>query len=471
MRSVHVTSALVLILLLASLCATAADNSPRTISDLPPAAQAKIQAALQRNMRRVPMRLRQYEVVPAPTEGPWAQLAQPVPSADQNGGFFGMSVAVSGSVVVVGQPYNFSGNFVGEAFVFVKPATGDWNNLTQSAVLIASDGLSTDFFASSVAISGNTIVVGSPPNPDYKGSPGRSYIYVKPAGGWSGQLTQTAELTASDGANGAAIGTSVSISGDTAVVGAPGETPGGAYVYVMPTSGWVNMTQTAKLTASDGIPSNQFGNSVSISGGTIVAGAPGANGANTQAGAAYVFTEPAGGWGNMTQTAKLIASDGASFDQLGLAAAVSGSTLVAGATAAMGRIAHTGAAYVYSQPAGGWKNATETAKLIAPDGQSDDLFGSAVAISNSTAVVGAPQRSPGPLDSRGYPAWWLAGGAYVFAESGSTWTQTSVQVLNGSDAHNDDLLGSSVSIDGNLVATGAPKSGKYSGAAFLFVKP
>src|SRR5579864_5222052 len=75
----------------------------------------------------------------------------------------------------------------------------------------------------------------------------------------------------------------------------------------------------------------------------------GANGINTQAGAAYVFTEQAGGWGNMTQTAKLTASDGASFDQLGLAAAVNGGTVVAGATAAMGRIAHTGAAYVYAE--------------------------------------------------------------------------------------------------------------------------
>jgi hypothetical protein len=383
-----------------------------------------------------------------------------------------MSVAVGGNIVVVGQPYNYSGNFVGEAFVFVKPTTGDWNNLTQSAVLSPSDGLSTDLFASSVAISGNTIVVGSPPNPfNNNAGPGRAYIYVRPSGGWSGQLTQTAELTASDGANGALIGTSVSISGNTAVAGAPGETPGGAYVYVMPANGWVNMTQTAKLTASDGVPKDQFGNSVSISGGTIVAGAPGANGINTQAGAAYVFTKQAGGWGNMTQTAKLTASDGASFDQLGLAAAVNGGTVVAGATAAMGRIAHTGAAYVYAEPAGGWKNATEAAKLIAPDGQSGDLFGSAVSISNSNAVVGAPQRSPGPLDSRGYPAWWKAGGAYVFAKLGSGWTQTSVQVLNGSDAHNDDLLGSSVSIDGNFAAAGAPNLGRYTGGAFVFAKP
>jgi hypothetical protein len=383
-----------------------------------------------------------------------------------------MSVAVSGNVVVVGQPYSFNGSLVGEAFVFVKPANNDWNHLTQSAILTPSDGLASDFFGASVAISGNTIVVGSPP---YQGcnscGPGRAYVYVEPAGGWSGQLTETAELTASDGANGAAVGTSVSFSGGTAVAGAPGETPGAAYVFVKPANGWVSMTQTAKLTASDGAPGDEFGTSVSISDGTIVAGSPLAAGINVQTGAAYIFTEPEGGWINMTQTAKLTASDGSSFDQLGLAVAVNGNTVAAGAPRALGKAANAGAAYLFTQPAGGWKDETQTAKLVAPDGEIGDAFGSAVAISNSTAIVGAPQRSPGPPDSRGYPAWWRAGGAYVFTKSGLSWTQASVQVLNGSDAHNDDLLGSSVGIDGNLVVTGAPYLGKYSGAAFVFVKP
>jgi len=235
MRSAQLTSALILILL-SSLCASADDNSPRTISDLPPAAQAAIRAAMARNVARSPASLRGRHVIPAPVDGPWAQLAQPVPAGNGYGYDYASSVAVSGNVVVVGQTAVYAGNgkYIGEAFVFVKPSAPDWNNLTQAAVLIASDELGTDLFATSVAISGNTIVVGSISGCTNCG-PGRAYIYVKPAGGWSGQLTQTAELTASDGANAAAIGTSVSISGNTAVVGAPGETPGGAYVYVMPT--------------------------------------------------------------------------------------------------------------------------------------------------------------------------------------------------------------------------------------------
>jgi uncharacterized protein (DUF2345 family) len=438
---------------------------------LPPDAGASISAAIQPNLSRFPASLQEHALGTAPTEGPWAQLAQPVATTDQYGFYFGISVAVSGNIMVVGDLYTSADSGVGEALVFVRPKKGGLNNWTQSAVLVPSDGLNTDLFASSVAISGNTIVVGSPPVSCNGCGPGRAYVFVEPAGGWSGRLTETAELTASDGITGAALGSSISISSDTVVVGAPAKMPGAAYVFVKPANGWVTMTQTAKLTASNGVASNQFGASVSISGGTIVVGAPYATELNAPVGAAYVFTKPASGWTNITQTATLTASDAASFDRLGQAVAISGDTVVAGAPYAMGRAANDGAAYIFVEPAGGWKNMTQTAKLAAPDGQQYDAFGSAVAISSSTVVSGAPQRSPGWLNSRGYPAWWKAGGAYVFTKSGSAWTQASVQVLNGSDAHNDDLLGSSVAVSGDLVITGAPNLGKYLGAAFVFVKP
>jgi hypothetical protein len=466
MRSARLLSTVSVFFLLPLLCFAGTDKPASTIADLPPEAQAGIRAALARSISiSSPANLRERDVIPAPIEGPWVQLAQPLAAANP-GFFYGTSVAISSDTVVVGQIYTFTGNGVGVAFVFVKPKTGNWNNLTQAAVLVPSDGLSTDLFAVSVAISGDTIVVGSPPYTGCTCGPGRAYVYVKPAGGWSGQLTQTAELTASDGANNSSVGSSVSISADTVVAGAPGEMPGAAYVFVKPVNGWVNMTQTAKLIASDGVASDAFGTSVSISGGTIVAGAPGATGLNTQAGAAYVFTEPAGGWTNMTQTAKLIASDGASSDQFGLAVGVSSNRVVAGAPRALGQVATAGAAYVYTEPAGGWSNATQTAKLTAPDGETGDALGSAVAISSNTVVAGAPDRICRSIPALGFPA----GGAYVFSKSGPDWAQATVQVLTGTDAHNADLLGSSVAISGDLLVTGAPYLGKYLGAAFVFAK-
>lgn len=458
-------------LLLLPLCAIAADKSVHSIGELPPEASAAIWHALERSRSVFPEGLQQRQASSPPTEGPWVQLAQPVASPGHFGEFFGTSVGVSGNIVVISQLYTGIGNGNGEALVFLRPATGAWNSLTPSAILVPSDGASTNLFGSSLAISGNTIVVGSPPNPLCPiCNPGRAYVYVEPAGGWSGILTETAELTASDAASGSAVGTSVSISGNTVVVGAPGEMPGAAYVFVKPASGWVNATETAKLTSSDGLATDQFGTSVSISGNNIVVGAPNATGSSSQTGAAYIFTQPAGGWTDMTQTAKLTASDGASYDQMGFSVASSGGTIVAGAPYAAGISGGTGSAYIFVEPAGGWSNSTQTAKLIAPDGETGDTFGSAVAIANSTVAAGAPQRSRGPLNFRGYPPWWKEGGVYVFAKSGSGWTQTSVQVVNGTDARNDDLLGASVAISGDLVVGGAPYLGKYAGAAFVFTK-
>jgi hypothetical protein len=212
-------------------------------------------------------------------------------------------------------------------------------------------------------------------------------------------MTETAKLTASDGADYDYFGFfSIAISGDTVVVGAVGDDigantdQGSAYVFVKPPGGWGNMTQTAKLTASDGAAGDWFGNSVAISGDTVVVAAAAADiGANTDQGSAYVFVKPPGGWGNMTETAKLTASDGADSDQFGASVAISGDTVVVGAVGDdIGANTDQGSAYVFVKPAGGWTNMTETAKLTASDGAYGDRFGFSVAISGDTVVVGAP---------------------------------------------------------------------------------
>ena len=129
---------------------------------------------------------------------------------------------------------------------------------------------------SAVAIDGNTVVVGF-------GASNLAYVYTEPASGWASSLYTypTAKLTASDGASGDSFGASVSISGNTVVVGAPdksingNEAQGAAYVFMEPASGWADMTQTAELTASNGKTSDHLGTSVSVSGNTVVAGCAG----------------------------------------------------------------------------------------------------------------------------------------------------------------------------------------------------
>jgi hypothetical protein len=171
-------------------------------------------------------------------------------------------------------------------------------------------------------------------------------------------MTQTARLVAADGHDGNELGVSVAVSGNTVVAGAPRAVaegsdfgPGIAYVFVKPASGWpANMDQTAELTASDGVSGDFLGWCVSISGKTVVAGAPRASiGSNSGQGAAYLFAEPKGGWTNMHETAKVTASNGAAGDNFGQSVGVSGRTVVGGAPYASVSFFQQGAAYVFGQ--------------------------------------------------------------------------------------------------------------------------
>ena len=253
---------------------------------------------------------------------------------------------------------------------------------TETAKLTASDGAGGDSLGTSVAVSGDTVVVGAPLDSGATAGQGSAYVFVKPGGGWV-SATETAKLTASDGAADDSFGHSVAVSGDTVVVGAgfdnvgPNANQGSAYVFVKPGGGWVSATETAKLTASDGAGNDRLGQSVAVSGDTVVVGAYFDNvGTNADQGSAYVFVKPGGGWVSATETAKLTASDGAAGDRLGQSVAVSGDTAVVGAYFDdVGTNANQGSAYVFVKPGGGWVSATETEKLTASDGAVNDLFG------------------------------------------------------------------------------------------------
>lgn len=431
---------------------TVVAQSPRTLSDLPPEAQAAIRAATKR--RAAPNE--------QSTQGQsiWPQLAKLTATGFTD--YFGGSVAISGDTVVVGSPL---GEYQGALYVFTKPKTG-WTNMTQVATLTASDGQTNLGLGCSVAIDGDTIVGGASGS-DYSGCyysfgyQGAVYVFVKPEGGWT-NMTQTAKLTTSDPLP-SHIGPSVSISGDTVVAGGPSEYPseilGAAYVFVKPATGWTNMSQTAKLTASDGMPGDQLGSSVAISGTTIFAGADQQGVYPYGTGKAYVYVKPAGGWANGTQTAELAASDGKSGDGFGYAVAASANSAVLGAPAAN---SGTGAAYVFVEPSGGWMNMTETAELI-------DAGGYSVAINREIAVAGAAYYTNGPNDREG--------AAFVFIKPKDGWKSTSSYdtKLTGSDARIVTFFGTSVAIDGGIVLAGAPwdQSGfyTYKGAAYVYTYP
>ena len=264
-----------------------------------------------------------------------------------------------------------NGSQSGAAYVFTRES-GVWS---QSAKLIASDGAAGDRFGASVAVDGDTAVAGAFGDADNGSDSGAAYVFTRESGVWS----QSAKLTASNGARGDRFGWSVAVDGDTAVAGAyldddddHGSESGSAYVFTRESGVW---SQSAKLTPSDGARGDRFGYSVAVDGDTAVAGA--------ESGSAYVFTRESGVW---SQSAKLTPSDGAAGDYFGRSVAVDGDTAVAGAYLDDDNGSWSGSAYVFTRESGVW---SQSAKLTPSDGAREDWFGWSVAVDGDTAVAGA----------------------------------------------------------------------------------
>lgn len=271
-------------------------------------------------------------------------------------------------------------------------------------------------------------------------------------------MTPTAILMPSDVQDGF-FGRSVAISGNTIVVGDSGfgSNAGAGYVFVKPTSGWTDATETAKLTATDGVLDDGLGTSASISGTTIALGAPQLQGISNP-GKGYVFVEPAAGWSSMTQTAELTTTG--VYTEAGLSIAISGDVVLAGAPNGGGY----GAAYLWEKPSTGWANMTATATLTPGDVQQNNDVGWTVGTSGSIAIVGAPGRTIGTMLAEG--------GIYVFEEPNGGWKNaSSATVLTGSDARYLSYFGSSVAIDGKVVVGGAPCYLTQGAAAYIFGLP
>jgi len=406
---------------------------------------------------------------------PFIQRAEMTASDGAAGDELGWSVAVSGDTIVVGaQVHKVGPNYgQGAVYVFTMPASG-WASATQTAELTAGDGRGGSRLGFSVAVSGDTIVAGAPWHNGRLHAQGAVYVFARPRSGWA-NATQTAELTASDAAIEDELGWSVGISGDTIVSGPLGHEvganvgQGAVYVFTKPAAGWANATQTAELTASGGAAGDGLGFSVAIAGDTVVAGARGTEvGSNARRGAAYVFTMPASGWANETRATELTASDGAAGDELGFAVAISGTTIAVGApNRTVGSNMQQGAAYVFTMPASGWaRSLTQSAELTASDGTAEGGLGSSVAVSGDTIVAGAPGRTI---------VW--PGAAYVFTMPVSGWAGSLTQSaeLTPSDSALPDHFGRSVAISGNTALAGAPghnvSSNAGAGVAYVFVAP
>ena len=308
---------------------------------------------------------------------------------------FGFAVALDGDVAVVSALFKDVGGVQqGAAYVFERSAAG-W---LEADRLTASDGAAYDWFGTAVDVSGERVLVGALNHDDSGLSSGAAYVFERGAAGW----TETAELLATGGAAGDGFGVSVGLESDTAVVGAyrhpsVGFRSGAVYVFSFSQGAW---TQVQELVPLDALAGDQFGVSVAIDRGRILAGSRFEDPLVASPGVAYVFEPVAGGW---VQDAQLSPSDGVFGDWFGFTLALDGDRALVSSHRAFTVDWWAGAAYVFERGATGW---TESEKLVASDTSANDFFGMAVALDSESLVVGAPFHDDLGQDS---------GAAYAFA--------------------------------------------------------
>ena len=259
--------------------------------------------------------------------------------------------------------------------------------------LIAGDGAAGDVFGYAVSVYGTTAVVGAPKDDDTGSNSGSAYAFVRDGNSW----TQHSKLVPQDLGKSAAFGEAVLIVEDTVIVGATGHTHGGirfagaVYIFVREGEAWL---QKAKLTADDAAASDRFGNSLAMSGNTLIVGAPLRDTqAGKDAGAAYIFLRDGDLW---KQQAKLRAKSTRKNDHFGTSVATTGKIVVIGANLHEENALASGAAYSFVNVDGVWE---EREKVVPADAGLNTRFGTWVAMSGNV-VVGSAGVTPHPVAGR-----------------------------------------------------------------------
>ena len=359
--------------------------------------------------------------------------------------FLGSRVAVSGDTLVAGAAGDDGGR--GAAYVF-RRTTGDWADAEQVAKLTAAGVGASHEFGRSVAIEGDTIVVGAAPTGE------RAYVFVKPAGGWQ-DATQSATLAVAG--TGTFFGISVAIRGDVVAVGATADGTGGAtgegavHVFERPLAGWSGTpARSAILISSGGEAEDFLGASVAVADTFIAAGRPGDDvgvspNVVQDVGSVAVFEKPAATWSSaqpVTEEQNLFGTTAAAAGQrVGESVTTDGTLVVAGAPSApVSGDAGQGAAFLWTGIPGTFG---ELGRLTVADGAAQDGFGSAAALAGGRLAIGALRAGS-------------SGAVYVFADGGAGWlTGSQIGKLATADGAPGDFFGGSVGISGTAVVVGA----------------
>ncbi|MBL8839966.1 MAG: FG-GAP repeat protein [Planctomycetes bacterium] len=368
---------------------------------------------------------------------------------------FGSSVATSGDVMVVGAPFDSTKAFqAGTAFILRRSAvTGLW---AQEKQLFASDFEYDARFGTAVAADGDKVVVTAKAKDTAKGvDAGQVYVYRYDA--VTKLWNEEQKLVPSGGKAGDGFGFSVAISGDSLVVGANNVDFGGlvdagaAYVFRWqdPTVKWIEEGQLLDSNAWHG---DQAGRSVGIDGSTaVVASTLADTGGWLDAGAVSVFTRTGSTW---SQTADLTIANNYTFNDFGTAVAISGDRIVATAQGESygTSIGSVGYCYIFERSGGTWG---QTARIANPNLAPFSFFGKSVAIRGDLVVVGHQDNdTSGAVDS---------GAAWLFRWGKKTGWVADGQLV-ASDRAAGDRFGTSVAVSDDTIVCGAPKNDTASGS-------
>ena len=358
---------------------------------------------------------------------------------------FGLAVALDEDTAIIAAKGDGT---LGTAYVFVRIGS-TWS---EQAKLVPADGSTGGGYGHSVAIDGETVLVGRRDDDEAGSQAGSVHVYIRSGTAWSEQ----AKLLARDAGAADLFGTSVALDGDTALIGACHDDhhgasgAGSAYVFVRSGTTW---SQHAKLVADDAQAEDDFGWSVSISGDTALVGAPGGDDSHWEAGSAYVFVWSGTSW---NQQAKLLAGSPEYHSALGFIVSISGDTAMLGApNRYFGSHAKVGAVHVFERSGTIWN---EQALLMASDLATGQHFGSHLALSGDRAVIGRH------VSTESMPTV-----AYIFERQGHVWEQQAK--LEAHDGEAEDYFGISVSVSGDSALVGAfadDDLGPTSGSAYVF---
>lgn len=316
-----------------------------------------------------------------------------LPEDGESNDMFGKSVSLYGDIALIGAwADDDRGDHAGSAYVFVRSERYPW---VQQTKLLAGDGAAQDRFGQSVLLwDENTALVGAPRHNGIGKESGAVYLYRREGQGW----IETGKLLPDEKGAGARFGVSIAISGDSLLVGAPRystergglarEQSGAVFVFVRQANG--QWHQQAKMIADDRYGYDRFGNSVALDGDTAVIGAYHDNDQGDDSGSVYVFARQGEQW---NQQAKLLSVDGEKGDWFGYSVALFGDTLAVASLGDHDKGISAGAVHLFSKSTKEWRHKV---KIVPEDIRSDSVFGRSIILTGNSLFIGAKFGSEWP---------------------------------------------------------------------------